>query len=487
MFSNKQIFDDHFTPIKSTNGTYRRIDPTTLVGTGNKKSITFNACQPSTLKRYAKDYTLSGEIVVSKATDATEGLIDIVSNLNKAMNVQVSANGTNDFSSSPAVAYYAENFTDAGSDPSFGTDYVADKRTFTKYVASPESGLKIDADKLTFRFCTKFVNPLLVGTIGGLSSLNIQIDFYDDLTSLFLNASKIGSTELRNVTLNCTEYDGGSENFTKQIQEFKVYPLSISSEVAAGATTLVNSTRIASSIAPVKVATFAALRTDKTFTVAGTYNKTLRIESMDVNINSHTPLQNTLSPQQLFARNSGYRGTFSDFSNSKSYFRYAAEPAEYINTSPLTSIMAMNIRDIGFDIGALSGAFDYTANTSFKNTTSSTIAANTYMLYTVFVNNVVISLGPQGAQIIRASSLNGVEIGDYDASYDVSDVSGAGFFDSIKKYGKKLINAAPGLIDTASKIGSIVVPNSGFTKTMGKIGNVTNTLHDAYGNAVNVF
>ncbi len=482
MFSNQQVFSDVFVPIKSTNGVYRYITPTSDSLNDGRKTIEFQSCQPLTAKRYAKDYMLTGKIKL-EITPTANGVVDIIGDLNKVMRCTVGLNGNQTIISEPETAYLFENVTGLCTDPSFGTEYhTRDSRTLTSGTTKT----------ITFDFCTKFVNPALRGTIGGINNMRILIEFPDDLRSLlFLSGTASGVIiTMSDVQISYTEYDGGSDIFAKRIPIYTVHRTDIEA-INVGATADKSTTRITNTGAPVLLSTFAARKTNQSWATTATQNatKTLEIVNWNANINGKSNVLNVIDGPQVYARSvsAGYKGTLSDFKNSKNLFRYAAAPAEYLNTSSLTSVGCANCKDIGIDIGTMRDNFDYVGSVKVHNGTGANIAANTYSLITVLVQNAVLSLNPQNSQIIMTGEMDGLEIGDYQAVFDISEIEGAGFFDFMKNAFRKVVKYGPGAIKTASQIAQTVAPNSQFTRTMGKVDNVSDIISNNYGRATTVF
>lgn len=496
MFGNQQVFNDVFTPIKSTNGVYRYIVPTSSTLAGIRKSMNFSACQPLTSKRYAKDYCLVGKIDFSATFATAGGSLDLIGDLNKAMRCTVSINDAPAITSEPELQWYLENYAGIYEDASFGTDYESEsQKIYTNIV-----GAKL----YSYNFVCRFANPALIGTLGGVNKMDIMIEFPDDIKTLIYHKPfqhtnqgppvvitdgtvEISSPTFSDVRLRYVEYDGGSEIFAKKMPFYTFHKTAELGVLANDTESTIHSGRIANTKAPVKLCTMVIRKTNNDQSVI--CNKALKVKTYDASINGRSNILNVSTIQELFAvcKSAGYKGTFSDFTNTKNIFRYGATDVETMNTSPLTSIVCINCKDLALDIGTLQDNFDYVGDIKVKNTTGKNTANYEYFLATILVQNAVLSLNPQRSEVILTGSMDGVEVGDYQALLDASEVEGGGFFDTIKSGFKGLIRNAPKLINTASQIANAVAPNSKFNQTMGKVSNVASILGDNFGQATQVF
>lgn len=484
MYSNQRIYDEVFTPIKHTNGVNRYAIPTSSTLTGTYKTLNFTNIQPTNSKRCAKNFRLTGRINVkfasaAHATDTTPSFYDLVGDLNDFMRTEVQLNGNIRIVSEPSLNKILSNYNNEYNkqDSSFNTEFNyegIDRTDGTKLVGIGTSHF--------FNFSTRLSNPALRSPLGGLTNLDVIITFPDDIIALFNTSRTLDalSMDLSDIKLLYTEYDGGSSVFKKLIPTHSYNKKSISIYGALADVKIISTDRITTGQLPVRVYNFISRENDNAFaaSVKNVDNsKCLTLHNMKVSINGQSNLLNTSNIQELYSRckEMGYKGTFSDFSNTKTIFRYVKSdsvPFEVLNNNLLSSVGCVDMKDLPIDVG-VNGSFDYVADIDYKMIRVIAEASpEKYSLNTILEHPTLLVLSPEGSQMITATTFEGMsEIADY---IMLNDISGEGFGDWIKKgFRWAKDGGISRTIDKANKIASIVAPNSQFTKVLDTAGDVS--------------
>ena len=470
MWSNKQFFTDKLIAQKSCAGRFVNYPDTSGHGTSGQVSLYWNNIQALSRRNFMDNFRIHFKVKVSGNTTSTEnsGEIYFLKDINHAMRTLISINGSisqevEGWALTPILKCYSPKYK------SKDNLLVNDDWVYTGHtgavsplgpagVAEPNNrGYKGTTASSEYSFTAETNVPLmhylLLNGLGGVNSLNIRIILDNNLFSIMHCGLATATTTITEATITYDEYETSTEDFYIGIPYFVFYNTALN---ATGSTeSQTRNTNGACSYVFQHISQLGSLLTTK-----NTYDlqKPLLMNKVDVDVNNNTNCWNVSGPVQAYGRCSAvdYQGSLTDFYNN-------------LAVNSFGCVLKIDLHKLPVNIST-SEIFRF--NSRIIPTTSS--VSNLY-LSTTYCYPAVLHLSEAESEIkyISYDAFVG-ELADYDPLDDM--IVGAGFWDKIKSFGKKVIQYAPGLINKAGEIANVVAPGSKTAKGFEKASQISNIL-----------
>ena len=466
MWSNKQYFTDKLVAQKSCAGRFVQYPATSGTGTSGQVSLYWNNIQALSRKNFMDNFRIHFKITVS-GTSVASNDIYFMKDINHAMRTLVSINGAisqevEGWALTPILKCYSEKYK-SKDNLNVNDDWVYSTASTTALAVNDagKRGYKAGGTPGSFTFTAETNVPimhyLLMNGLGGVNSLNIRIILDNNLYSIMHSGFTVAPTiTINEATITYDEYETSTEDFYIGIPYFVFYNTQISSP--NGSTSYESQTRNtngACSYVFQHISQLGSLLTTK-----NTYDlqKPLLINSMNIDVNNNVNCWNVNGAVEAYGRCSAvdYQGSLTDFYNNFAVNSFGC-------------VLKVDLHKLPVNIST-SEVFRFNS----RVVPASSSVTNLY-LSTVYCYPAVLHLSESESEIkyISYDAFVG-ELADYDPLDCM--IVGAGFWDKIKSFGKKVIQHAPGLIDKASRIADVVAPNSGVSKGFDKASQISNIL-----------
>lgn len=464
MWSNKQYFTDKLIAQKSCAGRFVQYPATSGTGTSGQVSLYWNNIQALSRKNYMDNFRIHFKVTVSGTGTATAtDTIYFMKDINHAMRTLVSINGSisqevEGWALTPILKCYSEKYK-SKDNLLINDDWVYTGKTGGVTENTGGRGYKGSAaESFTFTAETNvpLMHYLLLNGLGGVNSLNIRIILDNNLFSIMHSNFTVSSTTINEAVITYDEYETSTEDFYIGIPYFVFYNTAITTANGSASTeSQTRNTNAACSYVFQHISQLGSL-----LTTQNTYDlqKPLLMNSVNVDVNNNTNCWNVSGPVEAYGRCSAvdYQGSLTDFYNNLAVNSYGC-------------VLKVDIHKLPVNIST-SEIFRFNS----RVVASSSSVTNLY-LSTVYCYPAVLHLSEAESEIkyISYDAFVG-ELADYDPLDCM--IVGAGWWDKIKSFGKKVIQHAPGLIDKSMRIAEVVSPNSGVSKGFEKASQISNIL-----------
>ena len=470
MFAKKAYFNETLKARKSMRGFYSQWDATSGTGTSGNISLAWNNVQSVSTRHFMDDFMVRLEFTFAFSCTSTAGTETIFLNkdISTAFNTLVSLSGGLSRDNSGLLSYlykaYSEKYKSV---PNYNIQdmYIYEDDGVNCDVSTTLSGapcIKMKASKTSASFKVKTCIPVyheyLINGVGGITGLTIRMNFCNNLYNLIqTDISGISgfTATCDKASLTYTNYETPSDTFHIIAPHYDMFYVKIDASGQA-----VAQTRNAEST-PNAVFQFIT-QNPNTFTGIDSNNlqKPLKIDKVVCSVNGNSNAFNTNDP-------------FDNFSRCKSYRtgRYLGELEDWMTQNTRNGFGCVLKVDMGYlDVNQMTSETFRFAST--VNCTPGSYS-NLY-LYTVYCYEQEITISPTEAQSKFTAELIG-ETEEYDDLYDELYIAG-GWWDKVKSFGKKLISSAPGLINKASQIASVINPDSKAVGALNKASDISQIL-----------
>lgn len=468
-YSNPQYFRKDLKVQRSTAGKFVILPTTNGINQTGAVSLYWASVSPLSNKNFMDNFRLSLDIQVDATATAATDTYYFVKNIMHAANVQVIYNGVQTFQGlgwhlMPILECYSDEFK-AQSNLLINDDYTYD---YTTNCAENTGGRGVIASaagavKFTAHINTFIPNELLLNGCPG-RPMSITINFDNNLYSV-LSSSTTGTTcQITRAVLLYDEWETGSPDMTVGLAHFVSFP--VDAKYTNANNIEVSSETRSDNGCPAFV--FNHLSQNGALMSASTTSilqKPLPVESAQIDVNNITGAWNVTRKEDMFGRckSVGYKHTMQDMLSA-----HAVNSTGAVLKIDLSKVSGCNISS--HDI------FRYHSNLTFNQFKKSGVYVpytNVY-LSTTYLYPSILHVSETETSFIYATDEMMGELGDYEPLDYL--IVGAGFWDKIKKFGKKVITNAPGLIDKAQKIADVVAPNSGVSKGLNTASQISNIL-----------
>lgn len=466
MWSNKQFFNDSIKVQKSCDGKFINHNSSSGTGSTGTQTIYWNNISALSKKCIMHNFRVSFDIEVNGTASANTNVYYFIKNIMHACSIRVQLSGTLSqdvpgWQAMPIFECFSEKFK---SESNYLVNDIWDYKPITNCALNTTGrGVKASgggAIKFTAHTNTFIPHELLINGCAG-TGLNITMVFDNNLYSILSSPTPGTTASITHANIVYDEYMGGSTEYSISIPHFEFYNKNAS--YAANSTINVSSdTRSVNGIPAYAFVHLGQMGSGMSASTTNLLQKPLPIEEVKANINNNVNAWNTTSIYDMYGRckSVGYQGSLTDFTSNK--------PSE----NAFGTVLKFDMHSVsGIDI---SSSQLFRINTDIKYITDSKAYGNTIYISTVYVYPAILKLSEQGADVIYFSNDIMGELEDYEPYDDL--IVGAGFWDKIKSFGKKVLNNAPGLIDKASRIADVVAPNSGVSKGFDKASQISNIL-----------
>lgn len=468
MYAKKAYFNDTLKARKSMRGFYSQWDATSGTGTSGNISLAWNNVQSVSTRHFMDDFMVRLEFIFSFDSGASNNgkVVYLNKDISTAFNTQVSLSGGLSRENSGLLSYlfkaYSEKFKSV-------PDYDVQDMYIYEAVANctPNTsgpGIVITSASTTTSFkvitCVPIYHEYLINGVGGITGLTIRMNFANNLYNLIATNATVAnitgwSATCDKASLTYTNYETPSDTFNIIAPHFDMFYVNMDASGQA-----VAQTRNAEST-PNAVFQFIT-QNPNSFTglVANNLQKPLKIDNVVTTVNGNSNAFNTKEAFDNFCRCKSYRTG-----------RYLGELEDWMTQKTRNGFGCILKCDMGYlDVNQM------TSQTfRFASTVNCTPGSYTNLyLYTVYCYEQLITISPTEAQAKFTAELIG-EPEEYDDLYDELYIAG-GFWDKIKSFGKKVISAAPGLINKAQQITDIVAPGSKTASALGKANDISQIL-----------
>lgn len=469
MYAKKAYFNDTLKARKSMRGFYSQWDATSGTGTSGNISLAWNNVQSVSTRHFMDDFMVRLEFTFSFSvgTASSGKIIYLNKDISTAFNTQVSLSGGLSRENSGLLSYlfkaYSEKFKSV---PNYDVQdmYIYEAGTGTSLNTSgPGVVLDSNTGAHTFKVitCVPIYHEYLINGVGGITGLTIRMNFANNLYNLIAtDVASISyitgwSATCDKASLTYTNYETPSDTFNIIAPHFDMFYVKMDAGGQA-----VAQTRNAE--APANAVFQFITQNPNSFTglVADNLQKPLKIDNVVTTINGNSNAFNTKEAFDNFCRCKSYRTG-----------RYLGELEDWMTQKTRNGFGCVLKVDMGYlDVNQMT-----TDTFRFASTVNCTPGSygNLY-LYTVYCYEQLITISPTEAQAKFTAELIG-EPEEYDDLYDELYIAG-GFWDKIKSFGKKVISAAPSLIDKASRIASVVAPDSKAIGALNKANDISQIL-----------
>lgn len=477
-YNNPQYFREDLKVQRSTAGKFVILPTTNGINQTGASSLYWASVSPLSNKNYMSNFRLSLDIEVNATASAATDTYYFVKNIMHASNSQIIYNGVQTFQGlgwhiMPILECYSDEFK-AQSNLLINDDYTYDGFNSNTEENTTGRGVKAKASgavKFTAHINTFIPNELLLNGCPG-RPMTITINFDNNLYSV-LSSSTTGTTcKFTRAVLTYDEWETGSADMTIGLPHFVPFPVDAKYTASTAGIEVSSETR-SDNGCPAFV--FNHLSQNGALMSASTtaiLQKAYPIESAQIDVNNITGAWNVLRKEDMFGRCKavGYKHTMQDMLTD-----HAKNSAGMVLKIDLSKVSGCNISSK--DIFRYHSTLTYNGN--------ATTFTNVY-LSTTYCYPSILHVSETETSFIYATDEIMGEIGDYDPLDYL--IVGSGFWDSIKKFGKKIITNAPALLDKGAKIASVISPNSGFTKGINKASDMTNQISNILqGNATSIF
>lgn len=475
MWSNKQYFTDKLIAQRSCNGRFVQYPATSGTGTSGQVSLYWSNIQALSRKNFMDNFRISFRIDVSftGVSGGANKTFEFIKDINHAMRTLVSINGSisqevEGWALTPILKCYSEKYK-SKDNLLVNDDWVysiTDTTNLEHGISSTDKrGVKqksTSTSTATLGFSAYCNVPiyhyLLMNGLGGVNSLNIRIILDNNLYSIMSAGSNYTAT-IQEATITYDEYESSTEDFSIGIPYFVFYNTAITSP--NGSTSYESQTRNTNGCCSYvfqHISQLGSLLTAKNTIGTGELQKPLLMESVNIDVNNNTNCWNVSGPIQAYGRCSAvdYQGSLTDF-------------ADNLGINSFGCVLKIDMHKLPTNISS-SEIFRFNS----RVVPSSSSVSHLY-LSTVYCYPAVLHLSEAESEIkyISYDAFVG-ELADYDPLDNM--IVGAGWWDKLKSFGKKVLNNAPGLIDKASRIADVVSPNSGVSKGFDKASQISNIL-----------
>lgn len=467
MYAKKAYFNDTLKARKSMRGFYSQWDATSGTGTSGNISLAWNNVQSVSTRHFMDDFMVRLEMQFDFGCSSTAGTETMFLNkdISTAFNTQVSLSGGLSRENSGLLSYlykaYSEKFKSV---PNYDVQDMYIYEPVSNCVLNTNGpGIKASASKTSISFkvitCVPIYHEYLINGVGGITGLTIRMNFANNLYNLiaysgFSSISGFTAT-CKQASLTYTNYETPSDTFNIIAPHFDMFYVQMDAGGQA-----VAQTRNAEST-PNAVFQFIT-QNPNSFTglVANNLQKPLKIDNVVTTVNGNSNAFNTKEAFDNFCRCKSYRTG-----------RYLGELEDWMTQKTRNGFGCILKCDMGYlDVNQM------TSQTfRFASTVNCTPGSYTNLyLYTVYCYEQLITISPTEAQAKFTAELIG-EPEEYDDLYDELYIAG-GWWDKIKSFGRKVISAAPGLINKAQQITDIVAPGSKTASALGKANDISQIL-----------
>ena len=467
MYAKKAYFNDTLKARKSMRGFYSQWDATSGTSTSGNISLAWNNVQSVSTKHFMDDFMVRLEFTFSFSCSSTAGTETMFLNkdISTAFNTLVSLSGGLSRENSGLLSYlykaYSEKFKSV---PNYDVQDMYIYEPVSNCVLNPNGpGIKAQSSKTSITFkiitCVPIYHEYLINGVGGVTGLTIRMNFVNNLYNLIENSGFASITGFNatcdKASLTYTNYETPSDTFNIIAPHYDMFYVQCDASGQA-----VAQTRNAEST-PNAVFQFIT-QNPNSFTgiSANNLQKPLKIDKVVCTVNGNSNAFNTNEAYDNFCRCKSYRTG-----------RYLGELEDWMTQNTRNGFGCVLKVDMGYlDVNQM------TSETfRFASTVNCTPGSYTNLyLYTVYCYEQVITISPTEAQAKFTADLIG-EPEEYDDLYDELYIAG-GFWDKIKSFGKKVISAAPGLINKAQQITDIVAPGSKTSSALGKANDISQIL-----------
>lgn len=470
MWSNKQYFTDKLVAQKSCAGRFVQYPATSGTGTSGQVSLYWNNIQALSRKNFMDNFRIHFKVSVSFSgvSGGSGKTFTFMKDINHAMRTLVSINGAisqevEGWALTPILKCYSEKYK-SKDNLKINDDWVY---SFTdtinlEYAETGGRGVKQNSDSTstaTFTFTAETNVPLmhylLLNGLGGVNSLNIRIILDNNLYSIMSTGSNYTAT-ISEATITYDEYETSTEDFYIGIPYFVFYNTAVTTANGTASTeSQTRNTNGACSYVFQHISQLGSLLTTRN---TNDLQKPLLINSMNIDVNNNTNCWNVNGAVEAYGRCSAvdYQGSLTDFYND-------------LAVNSFGCVLKVDMHKLPVNIST-SEIFRFNS----RVVPASSSVTNLY-LSTVYCYPAVLHLSEAESEIkyISYDAFVG-ELADYDPLDCM--IVGAGFWDKLKSFGKKVIQHAPGLIDKGMRIADVVAPNSGVSKGFEKASQISNIL-----------
>lgn len=477
MYAKKAYFNETLKARKSMRGFYSQWNATSGTGTSGNISLAWNNVQSVSPKHFMDDFMVNLEFTFefSISTASTGVVFYLDKDISTSINTLVSLSGGLSRENSGLLSYlfkaYSEKFKSV---PNYDIQdmYIYEAGTNTSLNTSgPGVVLGSGTGPTSFKIktCIPIYHEYLINGVGGVTGLTIRMNFCNNLYNLIhtdATPTQLGYISgflatCNSASLTYTNYETPSDTFHIVAPHFDMFYVDFVSNKAVAQTRNAESTPNAVfQFITQNPNTYSSLKCNGTGSTDWNLQKPLKIDEVVCTVNGNSNAFNT-------------NDTFDNFSRCKSYRtgRYLGELEDWMTQKTRNGFGCVLKVDMGYlDVNQM------TSDTfRFASTVKCTPGQykNLY-LYTVYCYEQEITISPTEAQSKFTTELIG-EPEEYDDLYDELYIAG-GFWDKIKSFGKKVISAAPGLINKASQIASVVAPDSKAVGALNKASDISQIL-----------
>lgn len=466
-YSNPQYFNDKLVYLRSSDAKNISIPTTHGTNQTGSFSLYWPSINPLNYSNVQDNFRLSLDIKVEGTATAVDQEYYFIKNIMHASRVSVNYGGVVNFNSigwqlMPILECYSDEYK-ASSNLLVNDDYVYDSLSDTTNFEYNEAnrGVKVKhtgtpgAFSFMAHINTFIPNELFLQAIPG-RPMNMTITFDNTLYSVLVSGSTGTTAKITKATLTFNEWRGGSKDMSVGLPRFTYF--SVDAQNGAGTHTISSETNSENGC-PMYV--FSCLAQQGSLMSGSTVNllqKPMPLDTADITVNNLSSAWNANDKYIMFGRMkcAGYKHTLSDALTNK-----AKNSTGFVICVDMTKITGCNISSD--DIFRYSSNITYTGDATHQNVYLSTVYAYPSILHVSETD-------------IEWKFTTSEEIGDGDYTPIEYMVVGGGFWDKIKSFGKKIISSAPSLIDKATRIASVVAPDSKAIGALNKANDISQIL-----------
>ena len=460
-YSNPQYFNDKLVYQRSSDAKNIAIPTTHGTNQTGSFSLYWPSINPLNYSNVQDNFRLSLDILVNGTATGANQQYYFIKNIMHAARVSVNYGGVLNFNSigwqlMPILECYSDEYK-ASSNLVVNDDYVYE--TTDTNLTSNERGYKsvsTGAFSFTAHINTFIPNELFLQAIPG-RPMNMTITFDNTLYSVLVSGSTGTTAKITKATLTFNEWRGGSKDMSVGLPRFTYF--SVDAQNGSGTHTISSETNSENGC-PMYV--FSCLAQQGSLMSASTtalLQKPKPLDTADITVNNLSSAWNANDKYIMFGRMkcAGYKHTLSDALTD-----IAKNSTGMVICVDMTKITGCNISSD--DIFRYSSNITYTGDTTYSNVYLSTVYAYPSILHVTETD-------------IEWKFTTSEEMGDGDYTpIDYMVVGGFSWWDKFKSFGKKVISAAPGLINKAQQITDIVAPGSKTASALGKANDISQIL-----------
>lgn len=492
MYSNRAYFnDDRLKPMKSMKGKFIEKPVSSLSSGGGVTQAFWSQAQPMSPNNVIDNVMLNCDISVSIPTDTStyptaNANYFFIKSIAHAVFTHVAINGGVNYENdghalAPILECYGDEKFRAFDDLEKQDNWVYTDLVNCSLNTSGR-GVKITTANTAASFkahCSiPFPHEFLLKQLGGIRSLDIRCRFDQNLYSILSQPSECVCTFENTTSITFTEYTcpgiDGDMDFKIIFPHFTFYNQICGAGSVTSTTTNVNST-------PAFVFNHIT-QMGSNISSGTTYllQKPLTIKTATININNVGNAYNCAGAG-IYGRAlcAGYHGSYADWYTPIVNDAPGKSP---INSRGCVLKVEMNYADANINSAEL---FRYNETDTFDTTTTfQTNYTNLYQ-YTTYCYPGIMHLSKTESGYEYVSNEPFADISEYEMQ-DL--IVGSGFWDTFKKFGKKIITNIPSIMDKTARISNVISPNSGFTKGITKASDMTNQISNILqGQATSIF